>query len=113
VFFFAIIGILMVPFQSVVVPLYLWVSRLGLLDTYLGILARSGQRLRRLLMRQAIEWCLTTTSRPRGSTAGRMGQFSGAWCCRGDAGPGDLGHHQVHVDVERVLLAPLVVNSPS
>jgi multiple sugar transport system permease protein len=37
--FFAIIGILMVPFQSVVVPLYLWVSRLGLLDTYLGILA--------------------------------------------------------------------------
>jgi multiple sugar transport system permease protein len=38
-FFFAIIGILMVPFQSVVVPLYLWVSRLNLLDTYLGILA--------------------------------------------------------------------------
>lgn len=37
--FFAIIGILMVPFQSVVVPLYLWVSRLGLIDTYLGILA--------------------------------------------------------------------------
>jgi ABC-type glycerol-3-phosphate transport system permease component len=38
-FFFAIIGILMVPFQSVVVPLYLWVNRLNLLDTYLGILA--------------------------------------------------------------------------
>ena len=38
-FFFAIVGILMVPFQSVVVPLYLWVSRFGLLDTYLGILA--------------------------------------------------------------------------
>ncbi len=38
-FFFAIVGILMVPFQSVVVPLYLWMSRFGLLDTYLGILA--------------------------------------------------------------------------
>src|SRR5438034_5464549 len=31
--FFAIVGILMVPFQSVVVPLYQWVSRLDLLDT--------------------------------------------------------------------------------
>ena len=39
VLFFGIVGILMVPFQSVVVPLYLWVSRFGLLDTYLGILA--------------------------------------------------------------------------
>ena len=28
VFFFGIIGILMVPFQSVVVPLYMWVNRL-------------------------------------------------------------------------------------
>lgn len=39
ILFFGIIGILMVPFQSVVVPLYLWVSRFGLLDTYMGILA--------------------------------------------------------------------------
>lgn len=55
-FFFAIIGILMVPFQSVVVPLYLWVSRLGLLDTYLGILAPDLVSVFGVfLMRQAIE----------------------------------------------------------
>jgi ABC-type glycerol-3-phosphate transport system permease component len=56
VFFFAIIGILMVPFQSVVVPLYLWVSRLGLLDSYLGILAPDLVSVFGVfLMRQAIE----------------------------------------------------------
>src|SRR5437867_13423749 len=38
-FFFALVGILMVPFQSVVVPLSLWINRLGLLDTYAGIVA--------------------------------------------------------------------------
>ena len=55
-FFFAIIGILMVPFQSVVVPLYLWVSRLGLLDTYLGILAPDLVSVFGVfLMRQSIE----------------------------------------------------------
>jgi len=55
-FFFAIIGILMVPFQSVVVPLYLWVNRLGLLDTYLGILAPDLVSVFGVfLMRQAIE----------------------------------------------------------
>jgi ABC-type glycerol-3-phosphate transport system permease component len=54
--FFAIVGILMVPFQSVVVPLYLWVSRLGLLDTYLGILAPDLVSVFGVfLMRQAIE----------------------------------------------------------
>ncbi len=54
--FFAIIGILMVPFQSVVVPLYLWVNRLGLLDTYLGILAPDLVSVFGIfLMRQAIE----------------------------------------------------------
>ena len=31
-----IVGILMVPFQSVVVPLYVWMNDLGLLDTYAG-----------------------------------------------------------------------------
>src|SRR5436190_9988955 len=31
--FLAIVGILMVPFQSVVVPLYVWMNDLGLLDT--------------------------------------------------------------------------------
>jgi multiple sugar transport system permease protein len=54
--FFAIIGILMVPFQSVVVPLYLWVSRLDLLDTYLGILAPDLVSVFGVfLMRQSIE----------------------------------------------------------
>ncbi len=56
VFFFAIIGILMVPFQSVVVPLYGWVNRLGLLDTYLGIVAPDLVSVFGIfLMRQAIE----------------------------------------------------------
>src|SRR5207245_9435701 len=56
VLFFAIVGILMVPFQSVVVPLYLWVNRLGLLDTYLGILAPDLVSVFGVfLMRQAIE----------------------------------------------------------
>jgi multiple sugar transport system permease protein len=55
-FFFAIIGILMVPFQSVVVPLYGWVNRLGLLDTYLGIVAPDLVSVFGIfLMRQAIE----------------------------------------------------------
>jgi ABC-type glycerol-3-phosphate transport system permease component len=39
IFFLAIVGILMVPFQSVVVPLYVWINDLGLLDTYAGIVA--------------------------------------------------------------------------
>ncbi|MGH7268257.1 MAG: carbohydrate ABC transporter permease, partial [Candidatus Rokuibacteriota bacterium] len=56
VLFFAVVGILMVPFQSVVVPLYLWVSRLGLLDTYVGILAPDLVSVFGVfLMRQAIE----------------------------------------------------------
>jgi multiple sugar transport system permease protein len=56
VFFFAIVGILMVPFQSVVVPLYQWVSRLDLLDTYLGILAPDLVSVFGVfLMRQSIE----------------------------------------------------------
>ena len=55
-FFFAIVGILMVPFQSVVVPLYLWVNRLGLLDSYAGILAPDLVSVFGVfLMRQAIE----------------------------------------------------------
>lgn len=56
VFFFGIIGILMVPFQSVVVPLYMWVNRLGLLDTYLGIVAPDLVSVFGVfLLRQAIE----------------------------------------------------------
>ncbi len=55
-FFFAIVGILMVPFQSFVVPLYLWVNRLGFLDPYLGILAPDLVSVFGVfLMRQAIE----------------------------------------------------------
>jgi multiple sugar transport system permease protein len=56
IFFFGIVGILMVPFQSVVVPLYMWVNRLGLLDTYLGIVAPDLVSVFGVfLMRQAIE----------------------------------------------------------
>ena len=56
VFFLAIIGILMVPFQSVVVPLYVWMNELGLLDTYAGIVAPDLVSVFGVfLMRQAIE----------------------------------------------------------
>jgi ABC-type glycerol-3-phosphate transport system permease component len=56
VFFLAVIGILMVPFQSVVVPLYVWMNDLGLLDTYAGIVAPDLVSVFGVfLMRQAIE----------------------------------------------------------
>lgn len=35
--FFAIIALLIVPFQSIVVPLYLWVNTFGFIDTYQGL----------------------------------------------------------------------------
>ena len=55
-FFLAIVGILMVPFQSVVVPLYVWMNDLGLLDTYMGIVAPDLVSVFGVfLMRQAIE----------------------------------------------------------
>src|SRR6187431_1127795 len=55
-FFLAIVGILMVPFQSVVVPLYEWMNELGLLDTYAGIVAPDLVSVFGVfLMRQAIE----------------------------------------------------------
>lgn len=55
-FFLAIVGILMVPFQSVVVPLYVWMNDLGLLDTYAGIVAPDLVSVFGVfLMRQAIE----------------------------------------------------------
>ena len=54
--FLAVVGILMVPFQSVVVPLYVWMNRLGLLDTYAGIVAPDLVSVFGVfLMRQAIE----------------------------------------------------------
>jgi multiple sugar transport system permease protein len=56
VMFLAIVGIMMVPFQSVVVPLYEWMNRLGLLDTYMGIVAPDLVSVFGVfLMRQAIE----------------------------------------------------------
>ena len=56
VLFLAIVGILMVPFQSVVVPLYVWMNDLGLLDTYAGIVAPDLVSVFGVfLMRQAIE----------------------------------------------------------
>jgi len=55
-FFLAVIGIMMVPFQSVVVPLYNWINHLGLLDTYAGIVAPDLVSVFGVfLMRQAIE----------------------------------------------------------
>ncbi len=51
VFFLAIVGILMVPFQSVVVPLYIWMNELGLLDMAPDLVSVFGV----FLMRQAIE----------------------------------------------------------
>ena len=55
-FFLAIVGILMVPFQSVVVPLYVWMNDLGLLDTYAGIVAPDLVSVFGVfLMRQSIE----------------------------------------------------------
>jgi ABC-type glycerol-3-phosphate transport system permease component len=54
--FLAIVGIMMVPFQSVVVPLYEWMNRLGFLDTYMGIVAPDLVSVFGVfLMRQAIE----------------------------------------------------------
>lgn len=56
IFFLAIVGILMVPFQSVVVPLYVWMNDLSLLDTYAGIVAPDLVSVFGVfLMRQAIE----------------------------------------------------------
>jgi len=56
IFFLAVVGILMVPFQSVVVPLYVWMNDLGLLDTYAGIVAPDLVSVFGVfLMRQAIE----------------------------------------------------------
>ena len=55
-FFLAIVGILMVPFQSVVVPLYVWMNELGLIDTYAGIVMPDLVSVFGVfLMRQAIE----------------------------------------------------------
>jgi ABC-type glycerol-3-phosphate transport system permease component len=54
--FLAVVGILMVPFQSVVVPLYVWINDLGLLDTYAGIVAPDLVSVFGVfLMRQSIE----------------------------------------------------------
>jgi len=38
VFFFAVIGVLMVPFHSVAVPLFVYLERINLVDTFLGLL---------------------------------------------------------------------------
>ncbi len=37
IFFFLIVGVLMVPFQSVALPLYRWMDRLALIDTFVGL----------------------------------------------------------------------------
>lgn len=56
VVFFAIISLLMVPFQAIVVPLYLWAARLGWVNTYQGLLMPTlVSAFGVYLMREAIE----------------------------------------------------------
>ncbi len=38
--FFLILSFLIVPFQSIVVPLYKWITKFGLTDTYLELPCR-------------------------------------------------------------------------
>ena len=53
--FFAIVGVLMVPFQSVAVPLFHWMDRLGLVDTFTGlVLPLLISAFGVLIMREAI-----------------------------------------------------------
>ena len=106
-FFFAIIGILMVPFQSVVVPLYVWVNRLGLLDTYMGIVAPDLVSVFGVfLMRQAIEMIpndYIDAARIDGSS--ELGIFLRVILPSVKPGHRHAADHQVHVELERVLLA--------
>ncbi len=54
--FFLILSFLIVPFQSIVVPLYKWITKFGLTDTYLGIaLPLLVSAFGVFLMRQAID----------------------------------------------------------
>ena len=53
--YFAIIGILMVPFQSVAIPLFKWLDKFGLIDTFPGLaLPMLVSAFGVLLMREAI-----------------------------------------------------------
>jgi ABC-type glycerol-3-phosphate transport system permease component len=107
VFFLAIVGILMVPFQSVVVPLYVWINDLGLLDTYAGIVAPDLVSVFGVfLMRQAIETIpndYIDAARIDGCSELRI--FWSVDPAVREAGHGDVADHQVHVELERVLLA--------
>ena len=54
--FFLILSFLIVPFQSIVVPLYKWITKFGLTDTYLGIaLPLLVSAFGVFLMRQALD----------------------------------------------------------
>jgi multiple sugar transport system permease protein len=56
IFFFMILCFLIIPFQSVVVPLFQWVNALGLIDTYTGLaLPLIVSAFGVFLMRQAME----------------------------------------------------------
>ena len=89
VFFLAIVGILMVPFQSVVVPLYVWMNDLGLLDTYMGIVAPDLVSVFGVfLMRQAIEMIPERLHR-RGAHRRRQ---RAADLLLGDPAVGEAGH---------------------
>jgi len=54
--FFVILSFLIVPFQSIVIPMYKWVTRFRLIDTYLGItLPLLVSAFGVFLMRQAMD----------------------------------------------------------
>ena len=56
ILFFAVLGTLMIPFQAIMIPLYLLFSSLGLVNTYLGILGPNlTSAFGVFLMRQFIE----------------------------------------------------------
>ena len=107
VFFLAIVGILMVPFQSVVVPLYVWMNDLGLLDTYVGIVAPDLVSVFGVfLMRQAIEMIpndYIDAARIDGASELRI--FFLVILPSVKPAIATLADHQVHVELERVLLA--------
>jgi ABC-type glycerol-3-phosphate transport system permease component len=107
VLFLAVVGIMMIPFQSVVVPLYVWMNELGLLDTYAGIVAPDLVSVFGVfLMRQAIEVIpndyidaarIDGCQRASNLLLGDPAVVKARHC--------HVAHHQVHVELERVLLA--------
>ena len=54
--FFSILALLMIPFQAIVIPLYQWVVKFGLINTYVGLmLPQFVSAFGVFLMREAVE----------------------------------------------------------